>query len=166
MTAPRLDESKDSRRALADAYTDVLKADQERRATERRGARPQRPWLGIASLVLLAATVAWLAMDRPTWIFPPPVAPSATRDDAGLRLTMYAAAMRLQAYRSTARRYPARLEDVPGMTTRDLSYQRPNDTTFVLHGRRGSVTLSLGSRDNLDTFLGTSLSRALQRSGR
>jgi len=166
MTAPRLDDSKDSRRALADAFTDVLKADELRRAAERRGVGPRHPWLGIISLVLFAAAVAWLAMDRPAWIFPPPVAESPARDDAGLRLTMYAAAMRLQAYRSTARRYPPRLEDVPGVTTRDLAYQRPNDTTFVLHGRRGSVALSLGSRDDLENFLGTSLSRSLQRGGR
>lgn len=166
MTAPQLDESKDSRRALASAFQDVLKADQERRAAERRAVRPRRPWLGILSLLVLSGTVAWLAIDRPAWLFPPPAVESPARDDAGLRLTMYAAATRLQAYRSTARRYPMRLDDVPGISARDLRYERLNDTTFVLRGRRGAASLSLGSRDDLDAFLGTSLSKALQRSGR
>ena len=166
MTSPRLDESKDSRRALADAFQDVLKADQERREAERRSARPHRPWLGILSLVVLSATVAWLAIDRPAWLLPPPAVESPARDDAGLRLTMYAAATRLQAYRSTARRYPVRLEDVPGVSARDLRYERLNDTTFVLRGHRGAANLSLASRDDLDAFLGTSMSKALQRTGR
>lgn len=166
MTAPRLDDPKDSRRALADAFQDVLKADHERREAERRGAPKRRPWLGMVSLLIFSLTVTWLAIDRPAWLLPAPVVEQPGRDDAGLRLTMYAAATRLHAYRSTAHRYPARLEDVPGVATRDLRYERRDDTTFVLRGRRGSATLTLGSRDDLGAFLGTSLTQALQRSGR
>jgi hypothetical protein len=166
MTATKPDDAQDSRRALATAYQDVLKADEERRAAARRPAGRRRPWFGIISLVALASTVTWLAVDRPAWLVPPPVAEDPARDDAGLRLTMYAAATRLHAYRSTALRYPPRLEDVPGVSARDLRYERPADTVFVLRGRRGSVSLTLNSRDPLEAFLGTTLTRTLQRSGR
>jgi hypothetical protein len=166
MTATKPDDTKDSRRALASAFEDVLKADQERREAARRPAGKGRPWLGIISLVVFAGTGAWLAVDRPAWLFPPVVAEDPARDDAGLRLTMYAAATRLNAYRSTALRYPPRLEDVPGITTRDLRYERLADTVFVLRGRRGNVSLALNSRDPLEPFLGTTLARTLQRSGR
>ena len=166
MTAPHPDTSNESRRALANAFQDVMMADKARREAERRAAAPRRPWLGILSLMVLSGAVAWLAVDRPAWLFPPAVASSPSRDDAGLRLTMYAAATRLEAYRSTALRYPARLEDVPGVSTRDLRYERLGDTLYVLRGRRGSANLTLSSRDALEPFLGTSLSKVLQRSGR
>jgi hypothetical protein len=166
MTATKPEDSQDSRRALATAFQDVVKADQERREAARRPAARRRPWLGIISLVVFASTVAWLAVDRPAWLFPPVVAENPARDDAGLRLTMYAAATRLNAYRSTAQRYPPRLDDVPGITARDLRYERLADTVFVLRGRRGSVSLTLNSRDPLEPFLGTALARTLQRSGR
>lgn len=166
MTATKPDDAQDSRRQLANAFQDVLKADQERRAAARRPAGKRQPWLGILSLLVFASTVTWLAVDRPAWLFPPPVAEDPVRDDAGLRLTMYAAATRLNAYRSTALRYPPRLEDVPGMSARDLRYERLADSVFVLRGRRGSVSLTLSSRDPLEPFLGTTLSRTLQRSGR
>jgi hypothetical protein len=166
MTAPQLDESKESRRALASAFEDVLKADQARREAERRPAAPRRPWLGILSLVVLAAVVTWIAVDRPAWLVPPARVESPGRDDAGLRLTMYAAATRLNAYRAGARRYPPSLAEVPGISALDLRYERTSDTSFVLRGRRGSAALTLNSRDDLDAFLGTSLSRTLQRSGR
>ena len=166
MTAPQLDGQHRSRRALADAFQDVMKADHERREAERRGVRRRRPWLGILSLAILAGTVGWLAVDRPGWLMPAAVAESPGRDDAGLRLTMYATATRLHAYRASVRRFPERLEQVEGVSPRDLSYQRMDDTTFVLRGRRGRAALSLGSRDDLDAFLGTSLAKTLQRGGR
>jgi hypothetical protein len=166
MTASGPEDSEHSRRALATAFQDVLKADQERREAVRRPVERHRPWVGIVSLVVLACTVAWLALARPGWLFPPAVAEDPAREDAGLRLTMYAAATRLNAYRASAQSYPARLEDVPGIAARDLRYERLADTVFVLRGRRGSATLSLSSRDPLEPFLGTALARALTRSGR
>lgn len=166
MTASGPEDSEDSRRALATAFQDVLKADQERRQAARRPLERRRPWVGIISLVVLASTVAGLALARPGWLFPPAVAEDPAREDAGLRLTMYAAATRLNAYRASARSYPPRLEDVPGIATRDLRYERLADTVFVLRGRRGSAALSLSSRDPLEPFLGTALARTLTRSGR
>jgi len=88
------------------------------------------------------------------------------REDAGLRLTMYSAATRLNTYRNATTRYPARLEDLGGLSTRDLRYERLSDTVFVLQGRRGGTLLTLHSRDPLEPFLGMTLARTLQRSGR
>ena len=166
MTATKPNDSHDSRHALANAFQDVLKADHERRAAARRPVAPRKPWLGIISLVILAAAAGWLAVERPAWLFPAAVAEDPAREDAGLRLTMYSAATRLNAYRSATKRYPARLEDLPGISTRDLRYERVADTVFVLRGRRGSAVLTLHSRDALEPFLGTTLARTLQRSGR
>jgi hypothetical protein len=166
MTATRPDDTQDSRRALAGAFQDVMQAEEARRAAARRPVAPRRPWLGILSLVVLAGALGWLAVDRPAWLFPAVVAENPAREDAGLRLTMYAAATRLHAYRAAARRYPLRLEDIPGIATRDLRYERLGDTVFVLRGRRGSTALTLHSRDALEPFLGSTLARTLQRSGR
>jgi hypothetical protein len=166
MTATKPDDSQDSRRALATAFQDVLKADQERREAARRPTSPRKPWLGIVSLVIFSGAAGWLAVDRPAWLFPAPVAENPAREDAGLRLTMYAAATRLHAYRDGAKRYPSRLEEIPGIATRDLRYERLSDTVFVLRGRRGSSMLTLNSRDRLEPFLGSTLARTLQRSGR
>jgi hypothetical protein len=166
MTATKPDDSQDSRRALAGAFEDVLKAEAERREAARRPVAPRKPWFGIVSLVILASAVGWLAVDRPAWLFPAAVAENPAREDAGLRLTMYAAATRLHAYRDATRRYPPRLEDIPGIATRDLRYERLSDTVFVLRGRRGGAVLTLNSRDPLEPFLGSTLARTLQRSGR
>ena len=166
MTATKPSDSQDSRHALANAYQDVLKADQERREAARRPVAPRKPWLGIVSLVILVGAVGWLGMERPAWLFPPAVVEDPAREDAGLRLTMYSAATRLNAYRSATKRYPAALEDLPGISARDLRYERLADTVFVLRGRRGGALLTLHSRDPLEPFLGSTLARTLQRSGR
>ena len=166
MTATKPNDSQDSRHALASAYQDVLKADHERREAARRPVARRKPWLGIVSLMLLAGTVGWLGTDRPAWLFPPAVVEDPAREDAGLRLTMYSAATRLNSYRNATKRYPARLEDLGGLSTRDLRYERLSDTVFVLQGRRGGALLTLHSRDALEPFLGMTLARTLQRSGR
>jgi hypothetical protein len=157
-----------SRQQLADAFQTAVKAEAERKAAEaaerRRG--PRKPWAAIVSLLVLAAVAGWLVVQRPTWLFRPPPQESVQQQDAGLRLTMYVAAMRLRQHRQGHAEYPARLAELEGVATRDLQYERVGNDAWVMRGRRGPVFLMLRSSDSLPGFLGTSLSAYMSRGGR
>jgi hypothetical protein len=157
-----------SRQALADAFQAAVRAESERKAAEalERARGPRRPWAAIASLVVLVGVGLWLAVDRPKWLFPPPVPESAKTQDAGLRLTMYAAAVRIKSYQVQYQELPGSLKQVEGVSTRDLQYERVGDGGWVLRGRRGAITLTLRSDEPIEAFLGTSLSAFTVRGGR
>lgn len=167
MTKPRVPEQPhESRRALADAYATAMKAEADRRAAARRGVPRDVPWLGILALIALAGVGGWVWVARPTWLFRPPVEVSAPVEDAGLRLTMYAAATRLREHVARTGAAPASLAELEGVSGEGLTYQRDKSGSWMLSGRRGTAALTLRANDDLDAFLGTSLSNLLQRGGR
>jgi len=122
--------------------------------------------LGILALAALLGVGGWAWVARPTWLFRPPVEVSAPVEDAGLRLTMYAAATRLRQHVARTGAAPASLAELEGVSGEGLGYQRDKSGSWVLTGRRGGAALTLRAGDDIDAFLGTSLSNLLQRGGR
>ncbi|MCU0621783.1 MAG: hypothetical protein MUC69_09790 [Gemmatimonadales bacterium] len=167
MSNPRVPERpQESRRALANAYESAMQADRERRAAERRGTGKAFPWVLVVGLLILAGVAGWAFATRPTWLFGATIQEDAPAQDAGLRLTMYAAATRLREHVARTGLAPERLDELPGVSGEGLAYERKKDGSWTLAGRRGTAALTLRSADDIDAFLGTSLSNLLHRGAR
>lgn len=142
------------RRALLEAYQDVVRED-----TDRRNSQPTVPTLpsrtGVRLLTgaLLVALVVVL-VQRPAWLFTrPPVEPPALQD-ASLRVRMYVEIDRVERFRAGRGRLPATLAEAGGDST-GLRYQVV-DTGFTLAGQNGGTALTYSSATRAKDFLGDS----------
>ncbi len=150
------------KRALVDAYRDVL-TDQARRKKELRRARMPEPVkrspILIGSLIILGVLVAVLIL-KPDWFGMKQRPETTVESNANLRLMMYMAGRRIHAYRTTNGAYPASLTTV-GSAAEGLTYRPTPAGGFELIGERGGQTLRLTQADSLSAFLGPGMSGLL-----
>jgi hypothetical protein len=151
-----------SKQALVEAFEQVLKTQAEAREAELRAAAARRParfrvrpatWV---ALCILLFTGAYLWVEQPEWVFPPPPLPESTAiKEASLRISLANAAQHIERYRQKHGRLPATLQDT-GTLTGGITYEVGGSSTYQLQGVNGPVRLSLRSTDPLSTFLGNS----------
>ena len=151
------------KKALLDAFDTVLRSQAAQREAEqleedaRRRARARaRPLLlTCAAIVLFVAAYLWI--ERPDWVFPPPPVPeSAVVQEASLRIAMANTAQHLERYRRLNGRLPETLAQV-GAHVEGITYEPlAGGHDWGLNGRNGSIRLRLASGDPLGKFLGNS----------
>ncbi len=145
------------KRALIDAYQDVLKADAERRDTDRTPRRPlrTRPFAWVALVLALAgAGVIWLAQPEWLGLAPPPDEPPAVRE-ASLRLAVALEAQRVIRYQREHGRLPATLVEA-GAVMPGVAYQPSREGIFELNAADGDIAVIYRSTGSLKAFVGTS----------
>ena len=159
-----------TKRALLDAFDQVLKAQAEEREAERQAARARRrgrPQFGPSawvSVLILLFTGAYVWVEQPPWIFPPPPPPeSAAIKEASLRIALASAAQHVEHFRRRHRRLPRTLDEA-GAPSDGLSYQITGPESYQILGLNGPIQLSLSNADSLPRFIGNSFEVISRRS--
>jgi hypothetical protein len=157
-TANQPSPSPDSKKALLQAFDEVLKTQAEARAehqatSARASGRPAVIVLvGIFTLLFVGA---YLWLEQPSWFFPPPPPPESTAvKEASLRIALANAARHVEHFRRTTGRLPATLEET-GTPMNGVTYES-HDDGYALHGVNGPVQLTLKSSDSIPLFVGNS----------
>lgn len=156
-----------AKKALLDAFDNVLKAQADEREAARLAAEARRRATGSRVMMVLTAAVlaftgGYLYVERPDWIFPPPPAPeSAAVREASLRIGMANAAQRVEHYRQRTGRLPVSLAEA-GDHTPGLAYE-PGTTVYKLHLMAGGIRLSYDSNQSLEKFVGNSFKVIVRR---
>jgi hypothetical protein len=155
------------KRALLDAFDQVIKADAEQRS-RLPDRRRQRKWIlhpiAMLAMLVLFGTIGYLGAVRPPWLFERGMPPeNAALQDASLRLGMAMQFQRIDRYRKANGRLPQSLGDV-GAPMQGITYERVGADQFVLRGRNGTVSLTLRSTDPVREFVANSYT-VIQRRG-
>ncbi len=144
------------RRALAEAYRDLIKEEAERQATEAAPPPRPRPSVKPFLAVLLVGAAAYLWLASPVWLkSETPSEPRVVRE-ASLRLAMYVLAQRIEQFRLTNQRLPTALAEL-GHNGEGIAYQPFDSTSYELRGRQGEINLTWNSTEPLATFVGNSV---------
>lgn len=168
-TPPSATRAGTGKQALLEAAQEVVRKQAEERRAEleaERKARSRMSPIVAAGSAIILIILAYVAVERPTWLFPkPPVSESAELREASLRIGMAAAAQRVEKFRRNRNRLPRTLAETGGVL-HGIRYQRNDSLNYTLHGTNGPVTLTLRSTDSLRPFLGGSFEVIARRSGR
>jgi hypothetical protein len=157
------------KQALLEAAQDVVRQQAEDRRAEQEAARRARgrisPIVAVGCAIILLV-VAYAAVERPVWLFPPPLpVESAEVQEASLRIGMATAAQRIERFRRARSRLPRTLAESGG-SLQGIRYERIDSLTYMLRGTRGPVTLAFRSTDSLKTFVGGSFEVIARRTRR
>jgi hypothetical protein len=158
------------KKALLEAFDDVLKNQAAEREAELRAAEARRKgrtrlgalaWTSLAILVLVGG---YLWIERPDWVFPTAIQPESSElRQASLRIGVATAAQHIKRFQRKAGRLPETLTEA-GVSTGGISYQRLGPDTYRLEATEGELRISLGSHDSIPIFLGNSFRVIGQRS--
>jgi hypothetical protein len=159
MTTPPPNTPTPEKRALIDAYDQVMRVEAERRAGDPdAGQKRRRPSLiVVVGLVLIAGLGGVSYVVRPAWLFPAPLPVASQADlNAQLRVGLYMQAQRILAHRTRTGRLPATLAEVDGAMLHDMTYTPLDSTRFIVGGVAGPLSLTLQSDEDMRAFLGNS----------
>jgi hypothetical protein len=157
------------KQALFEAAQEVLRKQADERRAQMEAERAARsrlsPVVALGCALILVA-LAYVAVERPTWLFPKPLVPESPEvQEASLRIGMASVAQRVEKFRDTRDRLPRSLAETGG-ALQGITYERSDSLTYTIHGARGQLSLVLRSTDSLKTFLGSSFEVIARRSGR
>jgi hypothetical protein len=145
------------RRALVEAYRDVVKSEAERlkeSRTPRPPVRTSRKGRILAAVIVVVGAAILIA--QPAWLTTPPaVEESPEVREASLRLAIYQAAEHIDAYERANERLPGSLKEA-GAELSSLKYEVVGPRTYVLAGQSGDLKLEYRSEQPLQDFLGNS----------
>jgi len=147
------------RRALLQAYQDLVRASQEKPTPAAPSQPALRPfWVG---MLVLALALTAVLLFRPGFLFtqPPPQTPAL--QEASLRVRMYVQIERLEQYRTSNGRPPAALADA-AVDSAGLVYRVAGDG-YTLTGRNGAISLTYTSGVSAEAFLGNSYQLVRER---
>ena len=148
------------KKALIDAYDDVLKADAVKRDHDAMVPRARRKWplhpVAVLSLVILLSVAAYLAVSRPAWLFDRGMPPeSVAIQEASLRLAMAQQYQRVERFRQQHGRLPDGIAET-GHPLQGVTYEKSGSDQYVLRGTNGSISLILRSTDSVRAFVANS----------
>lgn len=160
MTSPTHGAPTPEKKALIEAFDQVLKADAEKRDQDAAPPKRVRKWplhpIAVLSLLLLAGVGAYLTVTRPVWLFERGLpAESSEIQDASLRLAMALQFQRIERFRSEHGRLPRSLAEA-GEPLAGVTYRQTGGGQFVLSGVNGSVSLVLRSTESVRAFVANS----------
>ena len=146
------------RQALFDAAVEVMrKQSEERAAAEARRREQSRVSPIIAGgLTILLAVGVYVAVEQPTWLFPP-ARPAESREtqEASLRIGLATTMQRIERFRLVQGRLPLTLAEA-GSSPSGITYEMREGDRYTLRGTNGPVELTLNSGDSLPVFVGSS----------
>ncbi len=142
---------------LLSAFDQVVTREQER-DTAAPPPPPRRPVRGglVVAGALSYLFLAYMWIGKPDWLFAPDAPPHPLNVEAALRMELYLHGAALHDHLAATGRLPFTLDEVSTPES-VVEYQRMGDSTWVLRGTEGSVSLTLRSTDPLEPFLGNSL---------
>jgi hypothetical protein len=151
------------KQALYDAVGDVMRkqAEERKAAQAADAARRRRPHMRVSPVIVAGVAVlvsigAYVAIERPDWLFPTPLAAeSRDEQEASLRMGIATTAQRIERFRQQSSRLPATLAEA-GSRVEDVTYERTSEDAYLLRGKNGPVELSYRSSEPLSTFVGNS----------
>ncbi len=150
-----------SRKALAEAYEQAIKAEHDKKARAAQAEKRSRTrlvmltlgWLvTLGGIGLIVARPDLFGLDRH-------VETTAERD-ANVRLSLYMAGRQLESYRKANGTFPKTLAEA-GKSVPGIQYQRTNDGGYEMRMTRGGQIVMLTSKDSLSAFIGPSLARVV-----
>jgi len=161
-----------NKQALFDAAVEVMRRQAEERAAERDAEAARRreqsrvsPIIA-AGLTIVLAVGVYIAIEQPTWLFPPPpVAESTDVQEASLRIGMATTAQRIERFRMAQGRLPRSLSEA-GSHPSGIQYEQREGDRYVLRGANGLVRVVFNSGDSLPLFVGNSFRVLAERTRR
>jgi len=148
----------DSKKALLQAFDEVLKTQADERAERQTAARTGwRPTvISLVAVFTLLFVGAYLWLEQPGWLFPAPPPPESTAvKEASLRIALANAARHVEHFRRTNGRLPKTLEET-GTLASGVAYEAHGAEGYLLHGVNGTVQLTFKSTDSIPLFVGNS----------
>ncbi len=149
------------RRALLQAYQDVVRTEHDKRTTQPVPVQPPSRAPFWASMGLLIAVLAGILVLQPGWLFPKAPEESIELRTASLRVRMFVEIDRIDQFRNENGRLPATLIEA-GADTTGLRYSVGGDA-YSLEGVNRGVTLTYTSSQSAKDFLGNSYQLLAQR---
>jgi len=149
------------RRALLQAYQDVVRTEHDKRTTQPVPVRPPSRAPFWVSTALLIGVLAGILVLQPGWLFPKAPQESMELRTASLRVRMYVEIDQIEAFRTANARLPATLAEA-GADTTGLRYNAGGDS-YSLEGENHGVTLTYTSSQSAKDFLGNSYELLTQR---
>lgn len=140
------------RRALLQAYQEVVRTTKQKPAPKKPEGPKRRPfWIAVGATI--AGLVALLVV-QPGWMFNRPPAEPPQLQEASLRIRMYVEIDRVERFRAAKGRWPATLTEAGGDSA-GLSFERRGDG-YIMGGRNGVIELRYKSGTPAEAFLGNS----------
>jgi hypothetical protein len=139
-----------------------MRKQSEERAAERAAEEARRreqsrvsPIIAGGLTIILAAGV-YVAVEQPTWLFPPPPpVESQETQEASLRIGLATTMQRIERFRLAQGRLPRTLAEA-GSSPAGITYDMREGDRYTLRGTNGPVRLTLNSEDSLPIFVGNS----------
>ena len=142
------------RRALLEAFQDVVRAEQQKSAEPARAPATPARHTARALLLLAAAVLVMIVVVKPRWLFARPEPETQALVEASLRVRMYVEISRIEHFHTDKGRLPTSLLEAGGDTT-GLRYETAGDDYSVTGGNQG-VSLTYRSGTDPREFLGDS----------
>lgn len=140
------------RRALLEAYQEVVRTTKARPSVKRLVAPTRQPyWMAIGVTI---AGLAALLIFQPSWMFNRPPAESPQMQEASLRVRMYVEIDRVDRFKQEKGRFPTTLLEAGGDTL-GITYDRRGEG-YVLSGHNGPIALRFTYGSSPEAFLGNS----------
>ncbi len=150
---------KHDRRALLEAYQEVLRTTKSRPRPRRLVVPDRTPfWLGVSFTIL---GLLALLIFQPAWLFNRPPDETPQTQEASLRIRMYVEIDRVLRYKEAHGRLPENLAEAGGDST-GLSFEH-RAGGFILSGSNGMISLRYRSTEPPEAFLGNSYEAVRER---
>ncbi len=159
--APAQPPGSHDRRALLQAYQDVVRTEHDKRTTQPVPEVPPSKAPFWITMSLLIAVLGGILVIQPGWLFPKPPEESVELRTASLRVRMFVEIDRIEQFKTASGRLPATLGEA-GADTTGLRYNVGGDA-YSLEGTNKGVTLTYTSNQSAKDFLGNSYDLLAQR---
>jgi hypothetical protein len=149
------------RRALLQAYQDVVRTEHDKRTTQPVPVKPESRAPFWVTMGLLIAGLTSILVLQPGWLFPKVPEESREIREASLRVMMFVEIEQIEQFRSANSRLPATLLEA-GADTAGMNYNAGGDS-YSLSGVNKGITLTYTSGQTPSDFLGNSYQLLAQR---
>lgn len=153
-SSPRPNSGQPDRRALLEAFQNVVRDEKQKGAPHVKRPAPGAQTNGRLVLGALAVAFLGVLLLRPAWLFPTPEPETPALKEASLRVRMYVEISRIEKFRADSGHPPASLREA-GADTTGLVYTVAEDG-YTLTGSNAGQTLTFRSGGDPRQFLGES----------
>ncbi len=140
------------RRALLEAYQEVIRTTKDKPAVRGETGPDRRPYWLTAGLLIAALSA--LLVFQPRWMFNRPPDEPPNLKEASLRVRMYLEIDRIERFKQAKGKLPANLPEAGGDSV-GMVFE-PRGEGYVLTGYNGPLSLRYTSGSSPEAFLGNS----------
>lgn len=140
------------RRALLEAYQEVVRTTKARPSVKRFVGPVRRPFSMAIGLTIAGLTA--LLVFQPRWMFNRPAPEPPQLQEASLRVRMFVEIDRLDRFKQQKGRWPTDLAEAGGDTV-GLNFERRGEG-YIMTGSNGPISLRYSYGSSPEAFLGNS----------